>query len=151
MLSDLEFLDAAFKNRFDVRFYWAEIEARSAHRAMATYAPIFDTVTVSSAWNLAILFETTGYIAEAAALTRRLVLHYAHLLRAEIEPARDISPSGGTDVESIVDSLNLLRTALQRMFTLSPPQDADVRATDLRTDRDKGVKRWFSASGFKEP
>ena len=118
---------------------------------MATYAPIFDTVTVSSAWNLAILFETTGYIAEAAALTRRLVCimptcfvqKSSRHATFRLVVGRMSNPLWTASICCEPPSSECLRFRHHKMLTCELQTFEPIETS--------GVKRWFSASGFKEP
>lgn len=141
LLRDVQFFNAAFdQNQFDVRTFWAEIEAQSPYRLMETYGPILGTVDTGAAWNLATLFEYTGHMAEAAALTRQIVLHYARSARAQIEPARHTAISVGADFKTALDDLDFLQAALHRYAANPQPQDADDGETDIQPHKEKRVK-----------
>ena len=79
MLGDLDFFDAAWRlNQFDVREYWAEIEARSDYRMVDAYAPVLEAPSerVDSIRSLAILLYETGHLEESLRLSEYQVDRY---------------------------------------------------------------------------
>jgi tetratricopeptide (TPR) repeat protein len=79
LLGDLSFFAAAWKvDPFEVKAFWAQIEANSPLRLVDAYKDAVDAPEhyARDVWNLAILLHDTGHHSEALRLRRFLVEHY---------------------------------------------------------------------------
>jgi tetratricopeptide (TPR) repeat protein len=79
LLSDLTFLEHAWEaDQFDVRAYWASIEANSSSAMVTVYQPVLEvpaTHDPSGVWLLARLLDDCGYPREALSLLEHLISH----------------------------------------------------------------------------
>jgi hypothetical protein len=82
-LSDLlvgpDFFKAAWDaNEFEVKAYWAEIEANSRLRLVDAYKVVLGSPPRDNSyvWNVGTLLRTTGHLDEALSLREHLVKHY---------------------------------------------------------------------------
>jgi tetratricopeptide (TPR) repeat protein len=79
VLADLRLLAAAWQNsEFDVRTYWAQVEANSSLRLLAAYQPLLRAPTSYDAGYVSLvatLMAHAGHLAEALSLRRHLVAH----------------------------------------------------------------------------
>jgi len=77
LLADLEFFHAAWGgDDFEVRAYWAQVEASSDLEMVEAYRPVLDTPEKYDVWSVAELLQATGHLLEALSLREHLVGHY---------------------------------------------------------------------------
>ena len=82
LLSDLPFLERAWTaNPFDVKSYWAQLEAASSCRMLQAYQPALDQPAAHRPhlWTVAKLLEQTGHTSEALGLWGHLANMYRDL------------------------------------------------------------------------
>jgi Domain of unknown function (DUF4062)/NACHT domain/MalT-like TPR region len=76
LLTDQQFFTAVWRvNQFEVKGYWAEIEAESPLRMVDAYAAVTETpaTDISYTWSVGRLLDDTGHAEEAFSLQRYLV------------------------------------------------------------------------------
>lgn len=79
LLGNLAFFDKAWDdNQFDVKAYWAQVEANSESRLLEAYRPVLDAPTShrAQAWNVASLLDDTGHPEESLTLWEYLAEYY---------------------------------------------------------------------------
>jgi len=82
LLSGEKFFAVAWaKDQFEVRAYWAQIEAGSALRIAESFRPAIDNPSSSDehAWRLSILLADTGHREEALAVRAALAEHFRQI------------------------------------------------------------------------
>ena len=106
LLGDLEFFEDAWKfNPFEVKAYWAQVEADSPYRMLEAYRQVIEQPDQNQehVWLIGMLLGDTGHPEETLALRTYLVEHYrragdqANLLGALGNQALILSDRGDLD------------------------------------------------------
>jgi len=79
LLSDLPFFSAAWgSDQFEVKTYWAQVEAGSSHKKAEAYKPVIDNPEryLEHAWKIALLLQDTGNLEDSKSLFEYYVEHF---------------------------------------------------------------------------
>jgi nephrocystin-3 len=82
LLSDLPFLESAWDHdEYEVKAYWARLEANSPFRLVESYRPVREHPERHGdyLWTIGSLLKDTGHLADALPLREHLVEHYREL------------------------------------------------------------------------
>jgi len=112
LLADLPFFEAAWDaDQYQVKTYWAQVEANSPLRMLIEYQPVLDAPErhTDYVWNIATLLEDSGHKKEALSLRQYLVEHYRRTSSREMlqkalgNQARVLYEIGEPDVALALD------------------------------------------------